>query len=57
VAFTLEQYSWVTPDLQEVAVEALSRSLARTPEEATEKAATGLLPDPGPAAPRAVGTT
>ncbi len=50
VAFTLEQYSWVTPDLQEVAVEALTRSLARAPEEATANTATGMLPDPGPAA-------
>jgi len=46
VAFTLEQYSWVTPDLQEVAVEALARSLARVPEETTGTA-TGMLPDPG----------
>ncbi len=36
VAFTLEHYSWVTPDLQEVAVDALTRSLA---------AATGMLPE------------
>src|SRR5574340_312879 len=44
VAFTLGQDRWVTPDLQELAVEALTRSLARAPEAATE-AATGLLPD------------
>lgn len=36
-AFTLDRYSWVTPDLQEGAAEALGRSL---------EAATGMLPDP-----------
>ena len=35
VAFTLDRYSWVTPSMQEVAVETLSRSLSN---------ATGLLP-------------
>lgn len=35
-AFTLDRYSWVTPDLQEGAAEALSRSLV---------GATGMLPE------------
>jgi integrase len=55
VAFTLEKYSWVTPDLQEVAVEALSRSLARTPEPLPENTATGMLPDPAAAGSQAGG--
>ncbi len=55
VAFTLEHYSWVTPDLQDLAVEALARSLARTPEPLHAEAATGLLPDAGLVAHRAGG--
>lgn len=50
VGFTLERYSWVTPDMQEVALEALTRSLARAPDEETD--ATGLLPEPPVAAAR-----
>jgi integrase len=43
-AFTLDRYSWVTPDLQEGAAEVLERTLA---------AATGMLPDPAVPASRA----
>ncbi len=56
VAFTLEQYSWVTPDLQDMAVDALTRSLARAPEGRAGAVATGLLPDPGPSAQMVGGT-
>ncbi len=56
VPFTLERYSRVTPDMQEIAVEALARLPAQTREEAIGDAATGMLPDPRPAAQRASGT-
>ncbi len=38
VAFTLEKYSWVTPDMQELAVDALARSLAAATEMLPESA-------------------
>ncbi len=42
VAFTLEKYSWVTPDMQELAVDALARSLAAATEMLPESAIPAL---------------
>jgi hypothetical protein len=55
VAYTLEEYSWVAPDLQDVAGDALTRSLTWAPEDATGDPATELLADSRPPAQLAGG--